>query len=145
MALPERGVTVGDRIDATGNGVTGRPTARGEEGAVTLVAAGVMVLACVLCLVSVDLSRAVLARGRAQTAADAAALAAAQELAIPSGAEPVDEARRFAEGNGATLTSCRCDPGTTEAVVIVRLSVSFVVLGPDRTVTAEAKAVVGLP
>jgi secretion/DNA translocation related TadE-like protein len=102
-----------------------------------------MMLACFLCLISVDLSRAVLARAQAQTAADAAALAAAQEIAIPSGAQPLDIARRFAGENGATLTSCRCDPGTAEAVVVVQLSVSFVVLGPDRTVVAQARAVVG--
>jgi secretion/DNA translocation related TadE-like protein len=109
----------------------------------TLIAAGIMVLSCVLCLITVDLGRAVLARGRAQTAADAAALAAAQEIAIPRGAEPIDVARRFADLNGATLVSCRCDQGASEAVVSVALRVSFVFLGPDRTVTALARAVVG--
>jgi secretion/DNA translocation related TadE-like protein len=109
----------------------------------TLIAAGVMVLSCVLCLVTVDLGRAVLARGSAQTAADAAALAAAQDLAIPRGEEPIDVARRFAGMNGATLVTCECDAGASEAVVRVQLSVSFVFLGPDRTVTAVARAVVG--
>ena len=114
-----------------------------ERGGVTLIAAGVMVLSCVLCLVTADLGRAVLARGRAQTAADAAALAAAQEIAIPRGAEPVDAARRFAGLNGATLLTCQCDAGASDAVVSVQLSVSFVILGADRTVTAFARAVVG--
>ena len=114
-----------------------------DRGAVSLVAAAVMVLACFLCIVGVDLGRAVMARARAQTAADAAALAAAQEIAIPAGAQPVDIARRFARENGATLTSCSCDPGTTEAVVVVKLSVAFIMLGPDRTVVAQARAVIG--
>ena len=116
-----------------------------EGGAVPLIAAGIMVLSCVLCLVTVDLGRAVLARGRAQTAADAAVLAAAQEIAIPRGTQPIDVARRFADLNGAMLVTCRCDAGATEAVVSVQLSVSFVLLGPDRTVTANARAVIGPP
>jgi secretion/DNA translocation related TadE-like protein len=102
-----------------------------------------MVLTCFLCIVGVDLGRAVMARARAQTAADAAALAAAQEIALPAGAQPVDVARRFARENGATLTSCSCDSGSTEAVVVVKLSVAFIMLGPDRTVVAQARAVIG--
>ncbi len=116
-----------------------------ETGSVTLVAGGVLFIACILCLATVDLGRALLARARAQTAADAAALAAAHEIAIPTDAQPADVARAFAERNGATLASCDCNPGSDEAVVEVTISVPFVLLGPDRTVVGTARAVIGPP
>ncbi len=116
-----------------------------ESGAVTIVAASIMVFACIVCLVSVDLGRALAARARAQTAADAAALAAAEELAVPRGDDPAAVAARFAELNGATLRSCECAKGSDEAVVEVVLTASFVLLGPDRSVTARARAVIGTP
>jgi secretion/DNA translocation related TadE-like protein len=102
-----------------------------------------MSLACVLCVLTVDLSRALLARAQAQTAADAAALAAAQEIAIPTGAQPVDIARSFAERNHASLGSCACDPGASEAVVEVTVSFPLVLLGSGRRVTVSARAVIG--
>jgi secretion/DNA translocation related TadE-like protein len=116
---------------------------RDDRGSVTIVAAGLTLLACVLCLATVDVGRAVGARGRAQTAADAAALAAAQAIAIPSEEQPSDAAARLASANGASLTSCACDEGSSEATVVVAVTASFVLLGPDRTVTARARAVVG--
>jgi secretion/DNA translocation related TadE-like protein len=118
---------------------------RGEAGSVTVVAAGLTFLACMLCLVTVDVGRAVGARGLAQTAADAAALAAAQAIAIPSGEEPSEAATRLAEANGATLRTCDCARGSSEATVVVALTEPFVLLGPDRTVTASARAVIGPP
>jgi Flp pilus assembly protein TadG len=109
-----------------------------------VVAAGILVVAGVLCLASVDLLRAVQAQGRGQSAADAAALAAAQELAIPSGDwTPADAAAAYAAANGAELVSCTCEAGSSEAVVEIRLAVPLVFVGPDRTVTARARAVVG--
>jgi Flp pilus assembly protein TadG len=102
-----------------------------------------MVLACVLALVAADLCIALRDRAQAQTAADAAALAAAQEIALPSGTTPTDAAATYASLNGATLVGCSCDPGATEAVVTVRYPVHLVFLGPDRTVEAHARAVIG--
>ena len=88
-----------------------------EAGSMSVLSAGVLLLACVLALVAVDLLRALQAKARAQTAADASALAAAQEIAVPTGRRPQDVASEYAGRNGATLLSCRCDPGSTEAVV----------------------------
>jgi secretion/DNA translocation related TadE-like protein len=105
--------------------------------------AAVMVLACVLSLVAADVSVALATRARAQTAADAAALAAAQEIAIPSGRTPEEAAAEYAQRNGGELIACRCDPGTGEAVVTVELPVHLLFLGPDRAVQAQARAVVG--
>ncbi len=115
-----------------------------ETGSISVVAAGILVVAGVLCLASVDLLRAVQAQSRGQAAADAAALAAAQELAIPSGGgTPAEAAAAYAAANGAELLSCTCEPGSSEALVEVRMAVPLVFIGLDRTVTARARAVVG--
>jgi secretion/DNA translocation related TadE-like protein len=124
--------------------VTGRiGSARSEEGSVTIVAAATIVLAAVLVLVCVDVFRALDARARAQTAADAAALAAAQQLVVPGTSSPEEEAAEYASRNGARLLSCSCEPGSLEAVVSVELPVRLVFLSPERRVTAFARAVVG--
>jgi secretion/DNA translocation related TadE-like protein len=116
-----------------------------QRGSVTIVAAAVLFLTGILALASVDVMRAVEAKARAQTAADAAALAAAQELALPSGQSPADAAAELAARNGAALVSCACDPGGSDAVVEVTVTAPMVLLGPDRTVMSSARAVVGGP
>jgi secretion/DNA translocation related TadE-like protein len=113
-----------------------------ETGSVTVLAGGILLLSGVLVLASVDLMRAVQGRARAQVAADAAALAAAQEIALPSGRSPAEVAADYASKNGATLLSCRCEPGTGEAIVEVEAPVTLVFVGPDRTVRASARAVI---
>ena len=119
---------------------------RREGGSVSIVAAGVMTLAIVLSMGAADLARVVVAKTRAQTAADAAALAAAQELALPSGLEPVDVAREYASRTEGELASCTCAPGTTEAIVDVLEPVgALFLLGDDRWVDARARAVVDPP
>ena len=86
------------------------------------------------------------ARSHARTAADAAALAAAQELALPSGADPADVAAVYAERNDAILTDCICAAGTFDAMVTVSIVVDgFLLVTGTRTVTARARAVVDLP
>lgn len=99
-------------------------------------------LAAILSALSADVSRMATARVRAQTAADSAALAAAQELVVPSSVSPAEVADEFAGYHGATVTECRCDPGSEEALVRVELGVSLPFLGGERRVTAEARAVV---
>jgi secretion/DNA translocation related TadE-like protein len=117
----------------------------GERGSVSVLSAAVLFLAAVLTLVTVDIARVVQSEGRAQTAADAAALAAAQEIALPSGRSPLEVAAEYAARNGGTLVSCRCDPGTSEAVVAVSVQASLVFLGPDREIERQARAVVEIP
>lgn len=113
-----------------------------ERGSVSILAAGVMYLAAALSLVGVDLLRVLEAKARAQAAADAAALAAAQELAIPSEETPRDLAADYATRNGASLLSCRCEPGGTEAIVEVVVDVPLIFVGASRTVRSAARAVV---
>jgi secretion/DNA translocation related TadE-like protein len=121
-----------------------RPTfrARGERGSVSVVTAALLLITVVLALGCVDVLQVLSARDRAQTAADAAALAAVQELLLPSERSPAEVAADYAADNGATLISCRCDPGSSEAIVAVERTVSLPFLGGLRTVSASARAVV---
>ena len=118
-------------------------TGRRERGSVSVVAAAVLLVTVVLALASVDVLRVLSAKDRAQTAADAAALAAAQELMMPSQRSPAQVAATYATDNGATLVACRCDFGSTDAVVTVERTVSLPFLGERRTVRATARAVLG--
>jgi secretion/DNA translocation related TadE-like protein len=118
---------------------------RGERGSVSIIVAGLVAAAVVMAMGAADVVRVLAAASRAQTAADAAALAAAQSLAVPDEAPPEDHAREYAERNGAGLEICACEPGSFEATVSVRLPVGDLLLfGEDRTVVARARAVVDL-
>ncbi len=117
-----------------------------ERGSVTIVVAGVLAATIVLAMGAADVARVYLVAAQAQTAADAAALAAAQELAVPSGTDPEDVASAFAERNGADVVACECSSDATEAVVEVRVAVGPLLLfADDRVVVAEARGVVDLP
>lgn len=86
-------------------------------------------------------TEAVLARHRAETAADLAALAAATRIGL--GADSCSRGRAIAAAAGATLRRCvlaTAPDGRSGTVVItVRLSVDLPVLGA-RTVVASARA-----
>lgn len=115
----------------------------GERGSASIVVAAIVTLVMVMALGAADLARVLTASARAQTAADAAALAAAQELAFPSDIEPSDVAADFAARNGAVLVECACPRGTFEATVEVRADVGPLLLLPGgRSVAARARAVV---
>ncbi|HSJ52055.1 MAG TPA: Rv3654c family TadE-like protein [Actinomycetota bacterium] len=123
-----------------------RPASRDERGSVSIVVAAMVMTVVVLGLAGADLARVLTAAAEAQTAADAAALAAAQELFLPGELEPIDVAREYADRNGATLVDCRCERETLEAVVTVLAPIGPLVLfGDDRAVRATARAVVDLP
>jgi secretion/DNA translocation related TadE-like protein len=119
---------------------------REERGSVTVLGIAVIVVLAVVAMGLADLGRVLLATGRAQAAADAAALAAAQSLAFPTELEPEAAARSFAERNGAELVSCACQAGTFEARVEVRTPVGALFLASDDLVVAgSARAVVEVP
>lgn len=119
--------------------------AAGERGSVSLVAVAIIAAATILALGAADLARVLVAASRAQTAADASALAAAQELAIPSGRDPAEVAAEYALRNGGELLGCSCARGTFEAVVQVGVDTgSLLLLGEHRVVRADARAVVDL-
>ena len=119
---------------------------RREDGSVSIVVASILGATLVLGIGAADLTRVLVVAADAQTAADAAALAAAQALAIPSDLEPEDVARDFATANGAALLECACERETTEASVRVRVEVGPLLLfADDRVVDASARAIVELP
>jgi secretion/DNA translocation related TadE-like protein len=113
-----------------------------ERGSVTILVAVVILLGGVLALASVDVLRALEAKARAQTAADAAALAAAQEMVVSSFNDPATAAADYAQRNGAVLLACDCPAGGSQAVVHVEVRVRLVFVGSDRTVSGRARAVV---
>jgi secretion/DNA translocation related TadE-like protein len=84
---------------------------------------------------------AVLGRHRAESAADLAALAAAQQ--IGTGGAACEAARRVAERNGARLIDCRCDlaPDGRSGTVGLRVqgAVGLPVVG-TRQISATARA-----
>jgi secretion/DNA translocation related TadE-like protein len=106
----------------------------------------VWVAACCALVVLVTMvvvlrSLAVLARHRAESAADLAALAAADEIGVSD--RSCAAARRIAARNGVQLRSCRLslDPSGRSGTVVVSvaLHVQLPVVGADA-VTASARA-----
>lgn len=117
-----------------------------ERGSVSVVVAAAVGMALIVTMGAADVGRALIARSRAEAIADLAALAAAQELAFPSGTDPMGYAADFAVRNGARLMSCSCAQGASEAVVRVAVRVGgFLLPLPDRDVVGVARAVVDLP
>jgi secretion/DNA translocation related TadE-like protein len=118
----------------------------GERGSVSVLVAGLVVVVVMISMAAADVVRVLAAASRGQTSADAAALAAAQTLAIPDDVLPEDRAREYAERNGGVLDSCICDPGSFEATVVVEMEVGDLLLfGDGRSIVARARAVVDLP
>jgi secretion/DNA translocation related TadE-like protein len=116
---------------------------RSERGSASLVAVAIVAVVMVLAIGASDLARVLIGSTKAQNAADAAALAAAQELAVSSGNDPADLAASYAAMNGAELLECRCAPGSFEALITVRVPLASLATVPgDRSVEARARAVV---
>ena len=120
---------------------------RSERGSVSVLVAGVVAALLVASMGVVDVARVLRAAAGAQTAADAAALAAAQALAIDEEVPaPEDLAREYAARNRAVLETCVCERGTFVATVTVRVMIGGLFLVPgERRVVARARAQVDLP
>jgi secretion/DNA translocation related TadE-like protein len=117
-----------------------------ERGSVSVMLCAGILVVLVLVMGTADLGRALVARSRARTAADAAALAAAQELALSTGEDPSALAADYAGRNGATLVSCACAAGTFDVTVEVAVPVGDLMLVPGSpAIAADARAVVDLP
>ena len=113
-----------------------------ERGSVTVIAAGAIVIVLVCTMGVADVGRVLTERSRAQTAADAAALAAAQDLALADGS-PAADAASFATMNGADLVSCACEAGSFDAIVRVRRTFGGLLLLPGtHQIEVSARAVV---
>jgi secretion/DNA translocation related TadE-like protein len=118
---------------------------KGQRGSVTIVTAGAIVITLVCTMGVADVGRVLIERSKAEMAADAAALAAAQDLALAAG-DPAADAAAFADRNGARLVSCSCAPGSFDAFVTVTRSFDGLLLvSGTLDIHASARAVVDLP
>ena len=117
---------------------------RNENGSISILIAVGASLMTLFALAAADLGSMIVTRSRAQAAADAAALAAVVQQApiLGQGEDPEGAARDTAERNGASLVSCECVVGTTEATVTVETMprLSFVEGWFGRPVRATARA-----
>lgn len=115
-----------------------------ERGAMTVLVAAVSLILALVAAGAADLGALLVARVRAQTAADSAALAAASALSplIGEGADPEIRAGNAAAANGARLVGCVCQHGAADAVVEVEITASamFVRAWDGATVRASARA-----
>jgi D-alanyl-D-alanine carboxypeptidase/Putative Flp pilus-assembly TadE/G-like len=96
-----------------------------------LVVALSLLISLAVAAFSVDVARVTWEKARAQTAADAAALAAVAESGPYGSAQPEQQARSFAAANGGRLVDCLCDEGATAMQVKVLVG----------RIAAEARAV----
>ena len=88
----------------------------------TILIAGLsVVLTVAFAWFNASMAGTVAERAGAQYAADAAALAAAGAMVPGDPANPQEEARRFAEANGAKFVACECDIASGTAVVTVAI------------------------
>ncbi len=107
-----------------------------ERGAASSVLLSMLALMALFSLALADAGNVLLARSRAQKAADAAALAAAvaQWPFLRAGSDPPAAATEVAEANGARLEVCECPVRGREAFVEVTVPTRIRMLGtaPSR-------------
>ncbi|ORA09184.1 helicase [Mycobacterium angelicum] len=99
-----------------------RLRSRGERGSVTVLAAAMVAVLLCTTAAAAYLGAAVVARHRAQSAADLAALAGAAWL--PHGPTPAC-ARATAVGREMRVTATRCVVDALDVVVTVEVAVAF--------------------
>ena len=110
-----------------------------QRGSITIVLMAVVVVAAVLALGAARLGGAIVARARADAAADAAALAAADMLALGRGEQTAEAAAgETAADNDAHLVSCDCAGRTATVRVEVTMEGLGRIAGPARA-TARAE------
>lgn len=117
-----------------------------NRGSVTILMCAAAFMLMLGGLAVADAGMMLILRGRAQAAADAAALAAVAEQipVLSSGLEPERAAHDHAERNGAIVTRCDCEAGTATATVAVQIDARSVFLSGwagrriHATATAEA-------
>ena len=110
-----------------------------ENGSIAVIACGLVALAVVLTVAVVAVGGAVVLAGRAEAAADSAALAAADTVALGRSSWACGAASLVAEIDGAHLVACRVEPQAVE-VVVELTGAGAAALG--RTVRARSRAVV---
>jgi secretion/DNA translocation related TadE-like protein len=117
--------------------VTGRPNA-GDAGAATVIGVALVAVIAVGVFVAGQVARAVVLNHRADTAADFAALTAANAL-LEFAADPCASAREIAGANQADLISCSVTHAGAGAVVSVEVR-GHQQVWPIQAAMASAKA-----
>jgi secretion/DNA translocation related TadE-like protein len=108
-----------------------------ERGAASIVMVGILAVAVALCFGVARLGTAAIASARADAAADSAALAAADMMALGRGQDQaVAGARSTAEANDAVLV--RCSFSGRAVTVVVRVAVAGM---SNARATARAEVV----
>lgn len=105
----------------------------GDAGVATVFACFGLLVLLVVAGAGVQIGAAVVARHRAQAAADLAALAAAVAGVEPDDGDPCAAAESVVRRNHAVMAECRLDGGD----VVVRVEAPVTVIG---TAVAEARA-----
>lgn len=115
---------------------------RGQGGAVTILVTTASLVFAVGGIAVADAGAMLVARARAQGAADAAALAAVVEQvpALSHGEAPREAAEAEAGRNGAVLLACECEPGSTLAVVEVAVTPRLLLIDAWRGRRVRARA-----
>jgi secretion/DNA translocation related TadE-like protein len=118
--------------------VTGGRWRGSERGAATVLVIGVVAVGLSLTAGAARLGGALVAKARADTAADAAALAAADMVALGRGADAAERAaRETAATNDGRLLRCECGGPVVEVEVAVDAPG---LAGLGGTARAEARA-----
>ena len=116
---------------------------RSQAGIATVVLPMLLWLGTLAAIAVIDLGAYLTAAARAQTLADATALAAvAADVDGPRRTSPIRAADRVAVAGHGQLETCRCTPGAGQATVTVSVAVPGIVLptlGASR-VSADATA-----
>ena len=94
---------------------------RGDDGAGTVLALAIVAATFIATIAVLGVAAALAVRHRAATAADAAALAAADVLLGAAAGEPCARSAQVASENGFELSACHIEGA--EAVVAVRVEV----------------------
>lgn len=118
--------------------------ASNDDGNAALTVLGIAVVVLLVVSGLTDIGIFFLARAKAQTAADAAALAAAAELIPGVGGDPEGEAKRFASANGARLVECDCRMGSRAAQVEVKAPAHFFMVFRAAKTEVPARARAGI-
>ena len=108
-----------------------------ERGSAAILMCAVIALAIVLMAAVVSVGGAIVLAGRAEAAADAAALAAADTVALGPSRLACAAASLVAEANGARLVDCHVEPRAVEVVVSLA---GHGVTSLGRTVRARSRA-----
>jgi secretion/DNA translocation related TadE-like protein len=117
---------------------------RRDDGSTSLVVVALVAVVATLSVAVAALGTVYAARARAQTAADAGALAAAVATFPPAGpGDPVAVSGRVVADNGATLIACECPRSGGLAVRVVTVVAAVEVVVPvfgEVTVRGSSRA-----